>query len=112
MIACQLLMKLGPALGLRPFLTNKRLCGCGWLYRTALLLLLRLRLLLRQWLLRRQQRDEPLRYEEEGARQKPDGGRVMARTFKALSALLSYPTDEIRAASIDHATPKSCNMLT
>ena len=32
------------------------------------------------------------------ARQDPDGGGVMANTFKVLSALLSYPSEAIQAA--------------
>ena len=55
-----------------------------------------LRLLLRQWLLGRRQRDQPVRRAQ--ARQEPDGGRVMTRTFKVLSALLTYPTAELQAA--------------
>ena len=55
------------------------------------------RLLLRQWLLGWHDRSQPLRNAEE-ARQDTDGGRVM-RTFKALSALLSYPDEELQNAA-------------
>ena len=55
-----------------------------------------LRLLVRQRLLRRRNRNQPVRHAQ--ARQDADGGDVMTRTFKVLSALLSYPTAQLQQA--------------
>ena len=56
-----------------------------------------LRLLVRQRLLGRRERNQPVRHAQ--ARQDADGGRVMNKTLKALSALLTYPTAELQQAA-------------
>ena len=56
-----------------------------------------LRLLLRQRLLRRQDRDQPVRLAD--ARPRPRWRSRDDRTFKALSALLTYPTEALQAAT-------------
>ena len=53
------------------------------------------RLHIRQWLLRRRHPSQSVRHAQAG--QDADGGHVMTRTFKALSALLTYPTAEMQA---------------
>src|SRR5690348_18332528 len=58
-----------------------------------------MRLLVRQWLLGRHDRSQPV-WRTEKTRQDTDGGRVM-RTFKALSALLSYPDEELQNAAAE-----------
>src|SRR5205085_6498593 len=55
------------------------------------------RLLVRQRLLGRQHRDQPVRRSQKG--EDAHGGDVMTKTFKALSALLSYPTEALRQAA-------------
>ena len=56
-----------------------------------------LRLLVRQRLLGRHDRNQPVRHAQ--ARQDADGGRVMIKTLKALSVLLTYPTIEMQHAA-------------
>ena len=58
-----------------------------------------MRILLRQWLLGWHDRSQPLRNAEE-TREDTDGGRVM-RTFKAISALLSYPDEELQNSAAE-----------
>ncbi len=55
------------------------------------------RLFLRQRLLGRHQRSQPVRHAQ--TRQDADGGRVMIKALKALSALLTYPTAELQQAA-------------